>query len=118
MINNNLISLKEYNNVHIYLRKVGLKLGYIYKFLEEGISYNEIECLNLVQIFRKYLNWLDNDIRDTWDLLNDSNIISNLTDDIVHRVNTESNYYLLMELKELKSKLDNILGTKLFYFFL
>ena len=66
MINNNLISLKEYNNIHIYLRKVGLKLGYIYKFLEEGISYNEIECLNLVQIFRKYLNWLDNDIRDTW----------------------------------------------------
>ena len=66
MINNNLISLKEYNNIHIYLRKVGLKLGYIYIFLEEGISYNEIECLNLVQIFRKYLNWLDNDIRDTW----------------------------------------------------
>ena len=52
---------------------------------------------DIQEVCKKFGKLIGNDIRDTWDLLNDSNIISNLTDDIVHRVNNESNYYLLID---------------------
>ena len=49
------------------------------------------------EVCKKFGKLIGNDIRDTWDLLNDSSIISTLTDDIVYRVNNESNYYLLID---------------------
>ena len=49
------------------------------------------------EVCKKFGKLIGNDIRDSWDLLKDSNIISTLTDDIVYRVNNESNYYLLIE---------------------
>ena len=53
---------------------------------------NEIQ-----EVCKKFGKLIGNDIRDSWDLLKDSNIISTLTDDIVYRVNNESNYYLLID---------------------
>ena len=53
---------------------------------------NEIQ-----EVCKKFGKLIGNDIRDTWDLLNDSSIISTLTGDIVYRVNNESNYYLLID---------------------
>ena len=54
---------------------------------------------DIQEVCKKFGKLIGNDIRDTWDLLNDSNIISTLTNDIVHRVNNESNYYLLIDWK-------------------
>ena len=52
---------------------------------------------DIQEVCKKFGKLIGNDIRDSWDLLKDSNIISTLTDDIVYRVNNESNYYLLID---------------------
>ena len=73
---------------------------------------------DIQEVCKKFGKLIGNDIRDTWDLLNDSNIISNLTDDIVHRVNNESNYYLLIDwitdsdVKRFISDLEAIIGIR------
>ncbi|MBC8421788.1 MAG: hypothetical protein H8E03_00050 [Pelagibacteraceae bacterium] len=52
---------------------------------------------DIQEVCKKFGKLIGNDIRDTWDLLNDLSIISTLTGDIVYRVNNESNYYLLID---------------------
>ncbi len=74
---------------------------------------NEIQ-----EVCKKFGKLIGNDIRDSWDLLKDSNIISTLTDDIVYRVNNESNYYLLIDwitdsdVKRFISDLEAIIGIR------
>ena len=74
---------------------------------------NEIQ-----EVCKKFGKLIGNDIRDSWDLLKESNIISTLTDDIVYRVNNESNYYLLIDwitdsdVKRFISDLEAIIGIR------
>ena len=74
---------------------------------------NEIQ-----EVCKKFGKLIGNDIRDSWDLLKESNIISTLTDDIVYRVNNELNYYLLIDwitdsdVKRFISDLEAIIGIR------
>ena len=74
---------------------------------------NEIQ-----EVCKKFGKLIGNDIRDSWELLKESNIISTLTDDIVYRVNNESNYYLLIDwitdsdVKRFISDLEAIIGIR------
>ena len=65
MSTNNLSN--EYIKKKNFLRNLGLKLAYVYKFLDDELTEDERENLNFIQVFRKYLSTFQNvELNDCW----------------------------------------------------
>ena len=65
MSTNNLSN--EYIKKKNFLRNLGLKLAYVYKFLDDELTEDERENLNFIQVFRKYLSTFQNiELNECW----------------------------------------------------
>ena len=65
-IEENSPSNDDYSNKEIFLKKIGIKHSFIWKFFKNGITDNELIKFNLLQTLRKYLSYFDKGMRDTW----------------------------------------------------
>mgnify|MGYP001193585417 FL=1 len=65
MSTNNLSN--EYIKKKNFLRNLGLKLAYVYKFLDDELTEDERENLNFIQVFRRYLKSFQNiELNECW----------------------------------------------------
>ncbi len=65
-IEENSPSNDDYSNKEIFLKKIGIKHSFIWKFFKNGITDNELIKFNLLQTLRKYFSYFDKGMRDTW----------------------------------------------------
>jgi len=53
------------NSKEIFLKKIGIKHSFVFKFFKLGITQTELMKFNLLQTLRKYLSYFDKGFRDT-----------------------------------------------------
>ena len=59
----------EYYSKKDFLRKVGLKSRHVFSFLQDQLTDSEIQNLNFIQTFRKYLeNYSDIELKESWNI--------------------------------------------------
>lgn len=59
----------EYYAKKDFMRNVGLKSRHIYNFLQDKLTDDEIQNLNLIQTFRKYLEiYSDIELKESWNI--------------------------------------------------
>ena len=59
----------EYYAKKDFMRNVGLKSRHIYSFLQDKLTDDEIQNLNLIQTFRKYLEIYSNiELKESWNI--------------------------------------------------